>query len=305
MRFAKWIELRMLKEVGPGGGGVGSGLVPPLQRPDITALQDYHGEENKNPKNQNGKLPPVKKRCKKMRWTLTLIIFLISFSAHAEDSLLRYKVSLSVANKESEHINTIVPAYISSGKDADLDSLQCPIPKKDRVRNYTGIQCVWSSIETLGRWAGEERLIAPALTSRKECKSYSGPELSSRVLGSLGVRFKQTFGDRKKGIEMIKEAMAEGRGALFDVPGHAMVIVHFSEEENRVCWIDNSDDTVKVQTSTMARFMERWRTWVLVIYAEEDMVPYRIYARKIPVFGPEGDNLLLPINFVPFPAYIK
>jgi len=60
MEFKSW-----LVEVGMGGGGVGSGMVPPLQKPDTTAMQDHHGEEHKDPKNQNGKLPPVKKRPKK------------------------------------------------------------------------------------------------------------------------------------------------------------------------------------------------------------------------------------------------
>jgi hypothetical protein len=60
MTFKIW-----LAEVGMGGGGVGSGMPPPLQRPSTTAMKDYHGEEHKDPKNQNGKLPPVKKRKEK------------------------------------------------------------------------------------------------------------------------------------------------------------------------------------------------------------------------------------------------
>lgn len=49
-------------EAGMGGGGVGSGMVPPLQKPEPTAMADYHGEEHRDPKNQEGRLPPVKKK---------------------------------------------------------------------------------------------------------------------------------------------------------------------------------------------------------------------------------------------------
>jgi hypothetical protein len=240
-----------------------------------------------------------------MRLLVFLILFALpSASFGAEDSLLRYRVSLKASSSESDYVNTVVPAYISSGRDADLDTLQCPIPREDRVRNFTGIQCVWSSIETLGRWAGEERLFDPPLTSRRQCKSYAGPGSASGVLNSLGVRFEQTYGDRERGLAMIRRAMKEGRGALFDVPGHAMVIVHFDEEGDRVCWVDNSDNTLKAQTSTLERFMKRWGSWVLVVYAEEDIVPHKAYRRHIPVFS-EGDPLPFAAgNFVPVPTYI-
>lgn len=42
-----------------GGGGVGGGMAPPLQKPDISAMQDYHGPDGSDPKNPNGALPPV------------------------------------------------------------------------------------------------------------------------------------------------------------------------------------------------------------------------------------------------------
>jgi hypothetical protein len=240
-----------------------------------------------------------------MRWLMLVAMTFASVALGQDDPILRYKVSLKDSPSEVDHINTVVPAYVSSGSDADLETLQCPIPRGDRVKNYTGVQCVWSSIETLGRWAGERRLVDPPLTSRKDCKSYSGPGLSSSVLNSLGVRFRQTYGNKEEGLVMIREAMADGRGALFDVPGHAMVIVHFSEKEDRVCWIDNSDNTLKAQTSTVERFMKRWGSWVLVVYADDDIAPYKAYRRKIPVF--DASNMLspMPSNFIPVPAYIR
>jgi hypothetical protein len=60
MGFRKW-----LAEVGMGGGGVGSGMTPPMQAPSPTAMADHHGEAHKNPRNQEGKLPPVQKKREK------------------------------------------------------------------------------------------------------------------------------------------------------------------------------------------------------------------------------------------------
>lgn len=57
MGFKKW-----LAEVGMGGGGPGSGMAPPLQRPDLGAMLDYHGDSDRDPRRQDGKLPPVKRK---------------------------------------------------------------------------------------------------------------------------------------------------------------------------------------------------------------------------------------------------
>jgi len=62
MDFKSW-----LVEVGMGGGGVGSGMTPPLQRPDVTAMADYHGKEQTDPRDPNGQLPPVKKKPRRRR----------------------------------------------------------------------------------------------------------------------------------------------------------------------------------------------------------------------------------------------
>lgn len=60
MDFKRW-----LAEVGMGGGGVGGGMTPPIQKPEVTALSDYHGREGSDPKNADGKLPPTKTKRKK------------------------------------------------------------------------------------------------------------------------------------------------------------------------------------------------------------------------------------------------
>jgi hypothetical protein len=239
-----------------------------------------------------------------MRTLALLMVFLAPTVAVGEelDAFSRYRTPLKASVSESDHINTVVPAYISSGRDAPTDTLQCPIPIGNRVKNYTGIQCVWSSIETLGRWADERRLVSPPLTSRPDCKSYSGPGKSASVLNALGVRHRQVYGDKSKGLALIKEAMSEGRGALFDVPGHAMVLVHFDEVADRVCWVDNSDSTLKAQTSSVEAFMRRWGSWVLVVYAEDDIVPYKAYRAFMAVVDADPPFLKHPGIFVPFPA---
>src|SRR5690554_2106247 len=73
--------------------------------------------------------------------------------------------------QDDRHQTTYQEDYDSEASEPSLDTLQCPIPMNDRVRNHTGIQCVFSSIEMLGRWAEEPKLTNPPITSRSDCKS--------------------------------------------------------------------------------------------------------------------------------------
>ena len=179
---------------------------------------------------------------------------------------------------------------------------------KDRVANFTGIQCVWSSIEAIGRWAEEPKLTNPPLTSLRDCKSYSGPSSAASKLRELGVKFEQTYGDKEAGMAMMKKAMDEGRGCLFGVPGHAMVLVHYDAEADVVKWFDNSDDSLKIQTMTVNRFMQRWSGngyWVLVVYADKDIVPQKIGMIRggvnvFPIFDPKRPSTGFPKDYVPF-----
>ena len=63
MNFKKW-----LFEVG-GSGGVGGGLSPEVEKPTSVpgAFADFHDEKERDPRNQNGKLPPVPLRPSKRR----------------------------------------------------------------------------------------------------------------------------------------------------------------------------------------------------------------------------------------------
>lgn len=199
-----------------------------------------------------------------------------------------------------------VPDYDSVRGEIEPDDVQCPIPMDNRVRNHTGTQCVFSSIEMLGRWAEEPKLINPPITSDSKCRSYSGPSHAASQLTRLGVKFEQSYQKRSEGIALIKKAMKEKRGCLWGVPGHAMVLIHYSEEEDRVCWVDNSDRTLKVQTTTVASFKRRWDSWVLVIYPDDESalqekLGYLLPWLKIPILDSINPNHMFPDGYIPKP----
>lgn len=236
-----------------------------------------------------------------LRYFPSIVVFLFLSAASAEETLVRYKEVSKVSEKESDYVNTYVPAYKCDGPDISAEGLQCPIPHKNRVKNYTGIQCVYSSIESLGRWAEEPKLTNPPLTSRAECKGYSGPSRAAEILTKLNVRFEQTYGDKKRGVRLIKRALREGRGVLWDVPGHAMILVHYDEEQNKVCWVDNSDSSLKIQQTTVDRFNKRWGSWVLAICPDNDFVPEKARGYGFPFLVHQGGMRDFPKGYIPFP----
>lgn len=207
---------------------------------------------------------------------------------------------------DSQYKTTYVAAYDSGQVEkGELENVQCPIPMKDRVRNYTGVQCVFSSIETLGRWAECKPLISPPLTSRSDCKSFSSPNDAGLKLKALGVRFEQSYRGQEQGIVLIKKAMREGRGCLFGVPGHAMVLIHYDDEADVVKWIDNSDSRLRVQTMTVKQFRSKWDQWILVIYADPDIIAAKLnrknLANQIPIINRNSTPETFPDNYIPTP----
>jgi hypothetical protein len=187
----------------------------------------------------------------------------------------------------------------------ELEGVQCPIPMKDRVKNYTQIQCVFASLECLGRWADCKQLTEPPITSRSDCKSYSGPSDAASKLKRLGIRFEMSYRDREKGIALIKKSMSEGRGVLWGVPGHAMVLCHFDEEKGVVKYINNSNYKLPIQTMSMSDFHRRWDTWVVAIYAEPDLFPTKLQKLSgpnlIPIVDRNGPQQKHPLNYIPVP----
>ena len=182
-----------------------------------------------------------------------------------------------------------VAAY-EGEEDEDLTDVMVPITMKDRVFNKTGIQCVWCSLETCGRYAEEPKLID--LTGMADCKSYSSPGQAGHKLRQLKVKYEQTINFDRSLI--FKSVVQERRGCLFSVPGHAMTLVHYDEKKGIVKYINNSDPSLKIRTWTMDEFNRYWEGWICVVYADKDIVPQK-YQPKIPEFsiidrnGPQGE----------------
>jgi hypothetical protein len=95
----------------------------------------------------------------------------------------------------------------------------------------------------------------------------------------------------------------ERRGVLLGVPGHAMVLVHYDEEKGIVKYINNSDDELKVRTWTMEEFNKRWDGWICIVYADNDIIPFKYAppASLLPIMdrnNPQGtypkDYILIP-----------
>jgi hypothetical protein len=236
---------------------------------------------------------------------LFLMIFLALSNNFGKGGLEKYQPAPILASKLVQDYETsFIQSYDSDDSEPELDNLQCPIPKKDRVKNYTGIQCVYASIEMIGRWAEEAKLINPPITSRPDCKGYSGPSQAAKILNNLGVKFEQSYGDKKSGLALINKAMKQGRGVLWGVPGHAMVLIHYSESENKVCWVDNSDSKLRVQQTTIRKFNERWNSWVLVIYPDKDLIMYKINKNiNLPIVDEQNLKENYPLDFIPVPQY--
>ena len=159
----------------------------------------------------------------------------------------------------ASNINPV--ASYEGPEDEDLSNVQVPIPIKDRVPNRTGTQCVWSSFETIARYAEESRLYD--ITRMKEYKSYASPSAARAMLARFEITYEMTTkGDRSI---LIKGCSIERRGAVFAVPGHMMTMVHYDEKEGIVKYINNSDPKLKVRTWSMKEFNKRWDGWAAII----------------------------------------
>lgn len=218
-----------------------------------------------------------------------------------------FNLSKEASQPDTQYVTTYTAPYTSSYGEYEPDDIQCPIPMKDRVPNYTGIQCVYSSIEMLGRWAEEPKLMNPPITSRSDCKGYSSPSRAASVLRTLNVKFEQVYGNNnhQEAKALLRKAMREGRGALFGIPGHAMVCVHYDKANDVAKWVDNSDRSLKVQTTTIEKFDRRWDGWVLVIYADNDIIPYKAgrqgMAQRIPIHDHMQPGRQFPKDYIPMP----
>lgn len=204
-----------------------------------------------------------------------------------------------------EYRTTFAEEYDSGlTQDEDLANIQCPIPPDCRVKNFTGTQCVFSSLECLARWAEIESLLQPRpLTSRAGCQSFSSPTDAAKKLSALGIKYENEYHNRSKALSLLRRAMSEGRGALMDIPGHALVICHYDENAGIVKIIDNSDRSLKIQTWPMSKFDKLWGGWIMVLYNENDLFPAKAYGNlpnQIPIIdrnNPQNEYK----NYIPLP----
>jgi hypothetical protein len=209
-------------------------------------------------------------------------------------------------NFDSGLRTTFVKEYDAGNpEENELEGTQCPIPMACRVRNYTGTQCVFSSLECLARWGEINELLQPSpLTSRPGCKSYSGPTDAANKINKFGVRFENEYKNRSKALILLKKAMSEGRGALMDIPGHAIVICHYDEKQKVVKIIDNSDRSLRVQTWSMEKFNKLWGGWIMVIFNQNDPFPYKAkkgLANEMPIIDRNEPQGFYPKNYIPEP----
>jgi hypothetical protein len=203
-------------------------------------------------------------------------------------SILFFFVNLSSEQNTKQYPDPNKEPFINPVKsyegvvDEDLSGVMVPIQVKDRVYNKTGVQCVWSTIETLGKFAEESKL--KNLTESPDCKSFANPNSTSKKLNQIKVKFYQTNNKNDRSL-IVKSVVNERRGCLFAVPGHAMTLVHYDEKKQIVKYINNSDKDLKIRTWTMNEFNKYWDGWILVIYADKDIVPlkYNDFKINIPV----------------------
>lgn len=189
-------------------------------------------------------------------------------------------------------------ATFEGDPDDGSSALMVPIPMKDRVYNNTGIQCVWASLECIGRYAEEPKLIG--LTKDPECKSYSSPSVVAHKLKKINVIFEQTTSATDKSL-ILKAVVKEKRGVLFGIPGHAMVMVHYDEKAGIIKYINNSDKDLKVRTWTIDEFNKRWDGWICAIYADKDIIPRKGLAAKIVVIDMMRNGFIAPKGYVLIP----
>lgn len=183
-------------------------------------------------------------------------------------------------------------------EDKELEGVQVPIPRKDRIFNTKG-NCVWCSLETLGRYAGN----IPVLNITKNvrdggdprCQGGSSPSPVRSFLDAKKIKY-EMITDRRRTDFLVKYCKVERRGVAFDIPGHMLTLVHYDPDTKIVKVIDNADRTLSVQTWTWEKFHRIWGGWAYVIFGEPDLIPYKYFTwRDIPIEGQEHSREYFPL----------
>jgi hypothetical protein len=151
--------------------------------------------------------------------------------------------------------------------DPEGANCQVYVPREMRIYNKSGSQCVWCTIEMLGKLHGVKGV--SGLTD--EYKHATGPGEVNRVLTQRGVKFKQVTG---KDYDFIKEWVADKKmGVGIGVNGNHVILLCHYEENKLVKIIDNADKSLKIQTWDWNKFTKRFDGWAFVILPDQYHIP--------------------------------
>lgn len=143
---------------------------------------------------------------------------------------------------------------------ADHDGAQVRIRARHRVRNRTGVQCVWASLECLAR----HHNIQPAMNLTSTYTGVSDPYRTIPVLNGLGVGYIMVIPGRQR-PDLLRDACAKGWGAAVGLSHrHVVTVIHYKDGVVKV--IDNLDPELRVQDWSEQHFLARWDGWMIVLY---------------------------------------
>lgn len=154
-------------------------------------------------------------------------------------------------------------------KDPELIGVQVPVTKECRVFNKSGSQCVWCSIECLGRHHKIKELYEDNRRLTLHYTWATGPGEVSRVLSGRypEVHWKQ-IQNRASLKPFLRKYVAEKKlGVGLGIPGHMLNVVHFDEAAGIVKIIDNyGPKALQIQDWTMEKFDRLADGWAIVIF---------------------------------------
>jgi hypothetical protein len=171
------------------------------------------------------------------------------------------------------------------------NGILAPLAEDNRALNTIG-QCVWSSLQNAGRQIGEEKLYN--LTKDRRCQGGANPSDVHRVLTALGVKFEQAT-NKKDGYKLMHKGLTLGYPCLISYGrAHAINVVHYDPEANKVCIVNNHGDRFQTKYHTLEEFDRLFKGWVCVVYPPEEAVDkmqeWIIRERKIfmDFYAPDG-----------------
>ena len=151
--------------------------------------------------------------------------------------------------------------------DPQFTDVDVKIPQSMRIYNKSGNQCVWCSLEMLGRHNGSKG--CEGLTD--VYKDATGSGEVRRVLTQRNVKFLQV--ENRRDYSFIKKWVnTEKKGVGIGV-GHHMVLVCGFKENQFVKVIDNANSKLPIETWSWDKFTRRFDGWAIVVLGDNDSVP--------------------------------